>query len=67
VPVFKRIAGAVSDSGGIMAHAAIVAREYGLPAVVGTGYGTQAITTGQLVRVDGSRGIVTILEDAPAD
>ncbi|MCW2510115.1 MAG: PEP-utilizing protein mobile subunit [Modestobacter sp.] len=65
VPVFKRIAGAVSDSGGIMAHAAIVAREYGLPAVVGTGYGTQAIKTGQLVRVDGSRGIVTILEDDP--
>jgi pyruvate,water dikinase len=49
-----------------MAHAAIVAREYGLPAVVGTGYGTQAIRTGQLVRVDGSRGIVTILEDVPA-
>jgi pyruvate,water dikinase len=61
-PVFKRIAGAVSDSGGIMAHAAIVAREYGLPAVVGTGYGTQVIKTGQLVRVDGVHGVVTLLD-----
>lgn len=67
-PVFKRIAGAVSDSGGVMAHAAIVAREYNLPAVVGTGYGTQAIKTGQLIRVDGSHGVVTALHGAePAD
>jgi pyruvate, water dikinase len=63
-PVFKRIAAAVSDSGGIMAHAAIVSREYALPAVVGTGFGTQAIKTGQLVRVDGTHGVVTVLEDA---
>jgi pyruvate,water dikinase len=61
-PVFARIAAAVSDAGGIMAHAAIVAREYGLPAVVGTGYGTQRIKTGQLIRVDGSAGVVTILD-----
>jgi len=61
-PIFKKIKGAVSDSGGIMAHAAIVSREYGLPAVVGTGFGTQVIKTGQLVRVDGTRGIVTILD-----
>jgi len=62
VPVFARIAGAVSDSGGIMCHAAIVAREYGLPAVVGTGYATKRIKTGQLLRVDGDTGIVTILD-----
>lgn len=61
-PVFARIAGAVSDAGGIMAHAAIVSREYGLPAVVGTGFGTQQIKTGQKIRVDGSTGVVTILE-----
>jgi pyruvate, water dikinase len=62
-PIFRRINAAVSDSGGIMAHAAIVSREYGLPAVVGTGYGTRVIKTGQRVRVDGTRGIVTILDE----
>jgi phosphoenolpyruvate synthase/pyruvate phosphate dikinase len=43
-----------------MYHAAIVSREYGLPAVVGTGFGTSTIKTGQLVRIDGSRGTVTV-------
>jgi pyruvate,water dikinase len=61
-PVFTKIVGSVSDIGGIMAHAAIVSREYGLPAVVGTGFGTKSIKTGQTVRVDGSRGIVTLVE-----
>ena len=61
-PVFTKITGAVSDIGGIMAHAAIVSREYGLPAVVGTGFGTKSIKTGQIVKVDGSRGIVTLVE-----
>jgi pyruvate, water dikinase len=45
-----------------MSHAAIVAREYGLPAVVGTGQATRRIRTGQRLRVDGDRGVVTILE-----
>lgn len=62
-PVFSKVAAAVSDLGGIMAHTAIVSREYGLPAVVGTGYGTQVITTGQMVEVDGDRGTVRIVED----
>jgi pyruvate,water dikinase len=61
-PVFGRIRGAVSDIGGIMCHAAIVSREYGLPAVVGTGFGTSTIKTGQLIRVDGNAGTVTILD-----
>jgi pyruvate,water dikinase len=61
-PMFPRIKAAVSDVGGVMSHAAIVAREYGLPAVVGTGFGSQRIRTGQRIRVDGDRGIVTILE-----
>jgi pyruvate, water dikinase len=61
-PVFARIKAAVSDVGGIMAHASIVSREYGLPAVVGTGFGTKAIRTGQLIRVDGDNGVVTILD-----
>lgn len=61
-PVFGRIKAAVSDIGGTMSHAAIVAREYGLPAVVGTGQATKRITTGMRLRVDGDRGIVTILD-----
>ena len=61
-PIFQKIAAAVSDIGGSMSHAAIVAREYGLPAVVGTGNATARIKDGQRIRVDGGRGIVTILE-----
>ncbi len=61
-PVFPKIAAAVSDIGGMMSHAAIVAREYGLPAVVGTGNATSAIKTGDRVRVDGNTGTVTILD-----
>jgi pyruvate,water dikinase len=60
-PVFGKIAAAVSDIGGIMSHAAIVSREYGLPAVVGTGDATSRIKTGDRVRVDGDAGTVTIL------
>ena len=64
-PIFQKIGAAVSDIGGSMSHMAIVAREYGLPAVVGTGKATQAIKDGQKIRVDGGRGIVTILQDKP--
>lgn len=60
--MFGKLKGAVSDLGGIMSHAAIVAREYGLPAVVGTGFGTTRIATGQRIRIDGHAGTVTILE-----
>ena len=60
-PVFGRIAGVVTDIGGVMGHAAIVAREYGLPAVLGTGSATKRIATGDRVRVDADNGIVTIL------
>jgi len=61
-PIFQRIAAAVSDIGGSMSHAAIVAREYGLPAVVGTGTATSRIKDGQRIRVDGARGVVTLLQ-----
>lgn len=61
-PLFSKIKAAVSDIGGTMSHMAIVAREYGMPAVVGTGQGTKRIKNGQRLRVDGDRGIVTILD-----
>ena len=60
-PIFQKISAAVSDIGGSMSHAAIVAREYGLPAVVGTGDATRRIKDGQRIRVDGGRGVVTLL------
>ena len=61
-PIFSLISGTVTDVGGVMSHAAIVCREYGLPAVVGTGRATSRIRTGQRIRVDGSAGVVTLLE-----
>jgi pyruvate,water dikinase len=60
-PVFGKIAATVTDVGGIMSHAAIVCREYGLPAVTGTAFGTKSIKTGQRIRVDGNTGKVTVL------
>jgi pyruvate,water dikinase len=62
-PVFSRLKAAVSDIGGIMAHTAIVSREYGLPAVVGTGFATQRIRSGQMIEVDGNDGVVRVLEE----
>ena len=63
-PAFQSIAACVTDIGGTFSHASIVAREYGMPAVVGTGYATQGINTGDIIRVDGDKGVVTILERA---
>jgi len=57
--LFQRAAAVVVDSGGPGSHAAIVAREYGIPAVMGTGIGTRTLTDGQFVTVDGSTGRVT--------
>ncbi len=61
-PIFTKVKAVVTDIGGVMSHAAIVCREYGLPAVVGTGRATSQIRTGQIVRVDGSAGTVTTLD-----
>jgi pyruvate,water dikinase len=60
-PVFGKIKAAVTDIGGMMSHAAIVCREYGLPAVTGTGNASQTIKNGQRIRVDGTKGQVEIL------
>jgi pyruvate, water dikinase len=61
-PLFGKVAAAVSDIGGVMCHAAIVAREYGLPSVVGVASATTTIKTGDRIRVDGDAGTVTILD-----
>jgi phosphohistidine swiveling domain-containing protein len=57
-PLFQRAAAVVVDTGGSASHVAIVAREYGIPAVMGTGNGTQKLVDGQLIRVDGSKGLI---------
>ncbi len=62
-PIFSKIKATVTDVGGVMSHAAIVCREYGVPAVVGTGSATAQIRTGQTIRVNGSEGIVTLIGD----
>ncbi len=61
VTLFKTVAAVVTDTGGVLSHCAVVAREYGLPAVVGTGVATRAISDGQMVEVDGIAGEVRVL------
>jgi pyruvate,water dikinase len=62
-PLFQRAAAVVVDAGGAASHAAIVAREYGIPAVMGTMSGTKDLKDGQWVQVDGSRGLVLKAEE----
>jgi pyruvate,water dikinase len=59
---FPCVAGVVTDIGGIFGHAAIVAREYKIPAVVATGTATQIIKTGDKIKCDGDTGVVHLLE-----
>ena len=59
-PLFGRAAAVVTDTGSILAHASLVAREHGIPAVLGAGNATTRLRDGQLVEVDGSAGTVTI-------
>jgi pyruvate,water dikinase len=61
-PLFLAAGGLVMEVGGMMTHGAIVAREYGIPAVVGVDRATQRLQTGDLVRVDGSTGLVQIID-----
>ena len=60
-PLFINAAGLVMDIGGALAHGSVVAREYGIPAVVGVREATTNLQTGQRVRVDGNRGVIEIL------
>ena len=62
--VFPRIAAVVTDVGAPLSHAAIVARELGIPAVVNCGDATARLQSGDRVRVDGTHGTVEILETA---
>lgn len=66
VVLFTKIAGLVTDTGGTTSHPAVLAREFGIPAVVGTSVATRKITTGDTIRVDGSLGVVEVLGRAAA-
>ena len=61
VPVFTVAAGLVTNTGGVLAHAAVVAREFGLPAVVGVAGATSRIADGQLIEIDGTAGTVRLI------
>jgi pyruvate,water dikinase len=62
-PLFATVSAVVTDTGGALSHCAVVAREYRIPAVVGTGHATTRIRDGQLIEVDGNQGVVRILAD----
>ena len=61
VPLFAIAGGLITNTGGVLSHAAVVAREFALPAVVGTGDATTRIADGRLVELDGTTGIVRLL------
>ena len=61
-PLFVHASGVVTEVGGLMTHGAVVAREYGIPAVVSVEGATERIHSGQRIRVDGTRGFVELLE-----
>jgi pyruvate,water dikinase len=61
-PLFVAVAGLVTEVGGLMTHGAVIAREYGLPAVVGVEHATERIRDGQRVRVHGAEGVVELLD-----
>jgi rifampicin phosphotransferase len=61
-PLFLSAAGLVMETGGMMTHGAVVAREYGIPAIVGVDQATQRLHTGQLIRIDGSTGRILLLD-----
>ena len=67
VTLFTKIAGLVTDTGGTTSHPAVLSREFGIPAVIGTSIATKRIRTGDRIRVDGSTGVVEILETAGAE
>ena len=61
VPLYGIIGGLVTNTGGVLAHAAVTAREFGVPAVVGVGKATEIIRDGQTLEIDGAAGIVRLL------
>jgi pyruvate,water dikinase len=63
-PLFLTAGGLITEVGGMITHGSVVAREYGIPAVVGITDATTLLKTGQRIRLDGSTGLVTLLDEA---
>jgi pyruvate,water dikinase len=61
-PLFATAAAVVTDTGGVLSHSAVVAREYRIPAVVGAAIATTVIQDGDLIEVDGDGGVVRIVQ-----
>jgi pyruvate,water dikinase len=66
-PLFATASAVVTDGGGVLSHSAVVAREYRIPAVVGTGNATTTFQDGQLIEVDGNNGIVRVIVEEPVN
>jgi pyruvate,water dikinase len=64
-PLFLSAGGLIMEMGGMMTHGAVVAREYGIPAIVGLDQATRRLMTGQRIRMDGSTGRVDLLDSGP--
>jgi len=62
-PVFDRVGGVVAEAGGLLSHAAVICREYGIPAVLGVPGAMRRISDGQMIIVDGTQGRVTIVDE----
>ncbi|MFA6342869.1 MAG: PEP-utilizing enzyme, partial [Fibrobacteraceae bacterium] len=64
IPLYPSVSGLLVERGGLLSHSAIVAREMGLPTIVGIQGITQRLRSGMRIRMDGEKGTVTILDDA---
>jgi rifampicin phosphotransferase len=63
-PLFMSAGGLITEVGGMMTHGSVVAREYGIPAVVGVHQATTRLQTGQRIRLNGSTGQITVLDES---
>jgi phosphoenolpyruvate synthase/pyruvate phosphate dikinase len=61
-PVLGLVSGIVTEVGGLLSHAAVIGREYGIPAVLNVPRATQMLATGQIIEIDGNEGTVKIIE-----
>ena len=61
-PLFLAAGGLITEVGGLMTHGSVVAREYGIPAVVGVHQATERLHTGQRIRMDGTSGRIQLLD-----
>ena len=66
-PLFATVAAVVTDTGGILSHCAVVAREYRIPAVLGTQMATQRVRSGDRLTVDGDAGTVTVIDSGSGE